>query len=626
MSRVRFSLKLVPTSLLSFLAANLAQGATIHVPDDLATIQDAIDAASDGDTVVVRPGTYVENIDFSGKEILLRSDDGPAETVIDGGAPEDPNRGSVVTFDSGEQTGAILDSFTLTGGTGNLHSWFRGGGGVFCLDSSPTIRGNVVAGNFCEHVGGGILCFEGSSPNITGNVISDNISNMNAGGIHCGGWYTSPAPRIHGNRITGNAAPNGSGGGISCADCSPVISRNTISGNSAKFGGGISCYEASPDLTGNVISENSAVYNGGGIRCTLFSSPTISGNVIASNVCDGFFGGLGGGMDCADGSPSIVNNIFAGNTGRWGGAMRFDSCSSPEIVNTTVAMNVATQGGGIYAKGTELTITNSIFYGDQAAGGPEMMLLEGEGPPTPTRLHISYSDVGGGQTSIYVGWDCVLNWGDGMITANPLFADPPAGDFHLTWDSPCKDAGYSSAPRLPGVDFEGDPRIAGAAALSTGRNLDGRDREDSLRADVEPITGGSPGSLEPPGVNGVIDAAVDIGADEFHLHLYFVGEAVPGEMVEIGVVDRPGRDPVALGLGSGMQDQPQPTPYGDLYLELPLLLEWELGVVPDDGVLKVAAEVPASWSAGEEYPFQVLAGPMGDWASELTNLLVVDVE
>ena len=62
----------------------LAHAATLKVPSQYPTIQDAIDASVNGDTVLVEPGTYVENIDFKGKAILVQSSGGPGGTVIDG--------------------------------------------------------------------------------------------------------------------------------------------------------------------------------------------------------------------------------------------------------------------------------------------------------------------------------------------------------------------------------------------------------------------------------------------------------------------------------------------------------------------------------------------------------------
>ncbi len=77
------------------------------------SIQAAIDAAVDGDEIVVAPGTYFETIDFLGKAITLRSSNGPEVTIIDA-----QGVGSVVTCDSGEGPGTVLEGFTITGGTG----------------------------------------------------------------------------------------------------------------------------------------------------------------------------------------------------------------------------------------------------------------------------------------------------------------------------------------------------------------------------------------------------------------------------------------------------------------------------------------------------------------------------
>src|SRR5205823_4414817 len=82
--------------------ANESEAATIRVPADYATIQQAISAASSGgDTVIVAPGTYSETIDFLGKDLTVTSEQGPAVTIIDG-----HGAGSVVSFKSQETRNA----------------------------------------------------------------------------------------------------------------------------------------------------------------------------------------------------------------------------------------------------------------------------------------------------------------------------------------------------------------------------------------------------------------------------------------------------------------------------------------------------------------------------------------
>jgi len=96
------------TFLLLFLPAG---GTEIVVPDDAQTIQAAINMAANGDTVLVRSGKYAECIKFSGKAITVKSEWGPAMTVIDGGRVN-----SVVSFVEEEGYGSVLNGFTITNG------------------------------------------------------------------------------------------------------------------------------------------------------------------------------------------------------------------------------------------------------------------------------------------------------------------------------------------------------------------------------------------------------------------------------------------------------------------------------------------------------------------------------
>ena len=171
----------------------MAQAATLTVDlnggADYTDIQSAIDAAADGDTVLVKPGEYVitEPITFGGKAIAVRGEAGAAETVMRmAEEPADPDRASVVIFESGETQASVLEGFTLTGGEGTRDPSEQGmGGGVYCDQSSPTLTHCTISGNSAGSGGGGVYCVENSSPTLTHCTISGNSAYW-GGGVYCG--------------------------------------------------------------------------------------------------------------------------------------------------------------------------------------------------------------------------------------------------------------------------------------------------------------------------------------------------------------------------------------------------------------------------------------------------------
>jgi parallel beta-helix repeat protein len=137
----------------------------IIVPTQHATIQAGLDAAKDGQTIVVEPGIYYENLNFSGKVIRLVSRKGPAETIIDGG-----EAGAVVTFHSGTSRKTLLAGFTIQNGFG---PW--GAGVELSFGDSPTIKQNVFVHNVLPGGGfGAAIGGNGASPLITRNLFAHN--------------------------------------------------------------------------------------------------------------------------------------------------------------------------------------------------------------------------------------------------------------------------------------------------------------------------------------------------------------------------------------------------------------------------------------------------------------------
>ncbi len=150
------------------LASPARAGTTITVGPgggyDYSTIKQAINAASNGDTVVVADGNYTgtnnKNLNFNGKAITVQSENGPANCIID---CEGNGRG--FTFNSGEGADSVVDGFTIRNG-----DVVSGGGIYFIGKSNPTITNCIISGNTGKY-GGGIHCWD-SDPNITNCTIT----------------------------------------------------------------------------------------------------------------------------------------------------------------------------------------------------------------------------------------------------------------------------------------------------------------------------------------------------------------------------------------------------------------------------------------------------------------------
>ncbi len=378
MSFQRIGFKLILAFLLTLFVCGTLEAATYYVPDDYPSIQGAIVAVSASDEIIVRDGTYQENLDFLGKEITLRSENGPETTIIDGSSLSEVT----VTFANGEGEAAVLEGFTIT------HRNTASGGGILCSNSSPTITGNIITGNTSSIGGGGIHCYY-ASPNITNNIIKENGNRV---GCHGGGIYCySSSPTVSDNTIVSNSAGRwGNGDGIYCENYSwPHITNNIISNNSSVDGNGrgIYCYNhVSPTISGNIITNNEGgicctecsgvdiIDNiimdntrswGGGILCLRCPARiTIKGNIISGNRADS-----GGGIDCYDDTEAtIADNTITSNYAGRGGAIYCHEQASVIVSNNTIRNNEADYGAGINGGGCSyLTITGNTISSNKGA-------------------------------------------------------------------------------------------------------------------------------------------------------------------------------------------------------------------------------------------------------------------
>jgi len=198
-----------------------ANAGTLHVPSEYPTIQAAMTAAQNGDTVLVADGTYTgpgnNNLSFYGKAFTVRSENGPENCIIDCGGNA---TGFFFDFVPPE---TVLDGFTITNGGG-----YPGGGIYMYYDGNPTILNCIITGNTSGfNGGGGILC-EGAFPTIINCTITGNTAiSVGGGGIYC----MMSSPTIRNCTITGNTT-DGLGGGIYSAEGSnPTISNSILWGN-----------------------------------------------------------------------------------------------------------------------------------------------------------------------------------------------------------------------------------------------------------------------------------------------------------------------------------------------------------------------------------------------------------
>ena len=279
-------------------AAPASAGVVINVPAQHATIQAAIDAASNGDTVVVGPGTYAERIDFKGKAIEVRSSAGPATTIIDGGGL--PN---VVTFKSGESRSSILRGFTVTKGA-HGQDRFRGIG-ILIDQASPTVVGNVVTGNTAPERSGagvGIGSYQGS-PLIEKNQIIANPGGSTGGGIDAVGGN----PEIVGNLIEGHSAYFGAGVSVRGG----TLRDNVIRGNTGSSGGGVIA-DGNLLMVNNVIVGNTASATGGGLA---FGGPSTGTGSFLNNTVAGNRSPVGAAVTLGSAGLKVVNNVLAAPAG-----------------------------------------------------------------------------------------------------------------------------------------------------------------------------------------------------------------------------------------------------------------------------------------------------------------------
>jgi len=330
---------------------------TIYVPDDYSTIQAAVNAASSGDTIIVRDGTYDESITFpSGKVIVLQSLNSPSSTIIRGS-----NGSPTVIFD-GSLEGTSLDGFTI------MHENENNGNGIYISNGYLTIKNCDISNNRASSNGAGIN--NNGTLTLTNNTISNNYTKYD-GKYDGAGIYNTGYLTMYENVISNNFSSN-NGGGIYNSGYLTIMNSNIQECSSSFLGGGIT-NTGLLDIKDSVILHNFGYFAGGGIynigNLTIFGSDIIDNSVSERH---------GGGIYNigSDAILTISESTISDNSASWGGGINNHE-GTINITKCFISRNYAkVYGGGIENSGLANITRSNIFDNNADLDGGGIYLLD----------------------------------------------------------------------------------------------------------------------------------------------------------------------------------------------------------------------------------------------------------
>ncbi|MBN1154186.1 T9SS type A sorting domain-containing protein [candidate division KSB1 bacterium] len=517
-----------------FLTVSSVQAKTWHVPDSVATIQAAINAAVDSDTVLVSEGIYYENISFGGKQITIASQflvdqdtSHIANTIIDGSRPSLRKYASVVYFTNGENSNSKLIGFTITGGEGTTVDPLemgitKAGGGIFIFESGATIENNIITGNIVDEVaygaGGGVFFYSNSTDkvlifqmnSVTNNeVTTDSLAA--GGGLALYGRAIMNYNKIFDNSL--NSGAESVGGGLINWNLSDdfnyefQMKHNLIADNQSyatDIVWGVGCAvlllgESSLLYNNTIVRNNSWESNslGGGLT-VLYSFPfLLSSNIIKDNRAD-----VGGGIALWYTSPLVRNNLIIDNEATFGAGIFINKSpwnylfidKSTELVTKLRKFNkkyesyrkLEKHAAPTQASTDAFFVNNTIIKNEASIQAASILstygvsriensIIVGNVSPDSTQnsgeFIVRYSNIEGG---------CA---GEEIIDADPLFADTI--HYYLTPDvSPCIDAG-NPVPVFNDIEDNAAAGMARFPSLGTVRNDMGAYGGDPLSRDID---------------------------------------------------------------------------------------------------------------------------------------------
>lgn len=425
-------------------------------------INEAIDAASNGDTVLIRPGTYFDTttIDTDGKAITITSSQGPNVTFLDGFAT---GGASIITINSGEGRDTIIEGLTFRGGSSP-----NGGAMIISDDAQPIVRGCVFRNNTASNTGPAIaissdfLIDQQIRPLIEDCLFEDNIS----------------------TNFSGN-----DGGAIYALRTSPVIVGSVFRRNESLVGSAIAAELGSlVEIVSCTFEENESIANGaiqfreigqGSIRLSTFtrnistsgagmyfnfSNVLVDRCVVQGNVTSG----RGGGMLFDNSDVTVTNSVFIGNfAGDDGAGILIRNSNDARIENCTIVANVAADAiGGVLVSSTSTSsLINTISTGNVDAFG-NVPDYGGTGTAAAYGGAFSIVDISGVTPQAV--------FGDGIFSATPseLFTRVPDPGPDMEWGTIDDDYGdLTLLPTAPAIDAGSSVLYAGPLA-----DLAGSDR------------------------------------------------------------------------------------------------------------------------------------------------------
>lgn len=468
--------------------ASAAHAATLTVKADgtgvYATIKAALDAAVNGDVLVLEPGVYInfgnQDLTLQNKILTVRSQDPNdpavvAATVID--CQGDALNWSTHWWLGAQSTGATT-KLTVRGLT-IRNGWdVADGCAIRCNDAALDVSDCVFQNNKTFNSrGAAVACTRGQARFIRCTFL-DNACLKEGDPLVAEGGILYPS-LLHGGVLYASGSQleftdcqleGNSGCALETLECQLTLTRCLFQNNEGEDGGAIRCRGSmAPEKTTLVLTDctfvdNSSSTGGGALYLYNAKTVTISNCIFRNNKATQD----GGAIYHYQWNPTLTNCLFVGNqAGGQGGAFETLAVGSPSLTLCTLVANTAAKGGAVAARGGgNPVLSQCILWDNTAVQGSSVYvgLYPWTTPQTATAT-VKYCDVEGGLNGTFADAGCGLTW-DSATNKNsdPLFLAPgaPNYDCHLLAASPCVNAGDPAYVVPAGqTDLDGHPRWTG---------------------------------------------------------------------------------------------------------------------------------------------------------------------